>query len=46
METVQIDPAQIQAITDAIANAANLFVSGCAAVCFWLGMNSWETSAK
>lgn len=53
METVSIDPAQIQQLLDSLSslsvileNAANVVVSGLAAVCFWLGMNSWETVAK
>lgn len=57
METVGIDPAQIQqlidsnsamqaAIVSAISTASSLVVSALACVCFWLGMNSWEGVAK
>lgn len=46
MDTVQIDPAQLQLLLDAINTGANVLVSAVACVCFWLGMNSWETVAK
>lgn len=53
MEPTTIDPTQIQALIDAInalqpalESVGNAIVSACAVVCFWLGMNSWETVAK
>jgi hypothetical protein len=46
MENVSIDPAQITAVISAIETAVNVVVSAIACVCFFLGMNSWESSAK
>jgi hypothetical protein len=57
MDTVGIDPAQIQQLLDsnaalqlaiqtALKDVASVVVSGLACVCFWLGMNSWESVAK
>jgi hypothetical protein len=46
METVAINPAQIAEIIEAIQTATSVVVAACAAVCFWLGMNSWESVAK
>lgn len=46
METYLIDAQQLQTVLDAISSAANIVVTGCACICFWLGMNSWESVAK
>lgn len=53
MELVSVDPAQIQQVLESITslsslieNAINSLISALACVCFWLGMNSWETVAK
>ncbi len=46
METILIDAQQLQTVLDAISSAANIVVAGCACICFWLGMNSWESVAK
>jgi hypothetical protein len=46
METILIDAQQLQTVLDVISNAANVVVGACAIVCFWLGMNSWESVAK
>jgi hypothetical protein len=46
MEIVQLDPAQIQHFTDLASAAVNAIVMAIACVCFFLGLNSWESSAK
>lgn len=46
METILIDAQQLQTVLDAIRNASNIVIAGCACICFWLGMNSWESVAK
>jgi hypothetical protein len=53
METVQLDPAQINQLLAAVNSLVplletgfNVVASGLACVCFWLGMNSWESVAK
>ncbi len=46
METIAINPAQVAELIEAIQNTANAIVIACAVVCFWLGMNSWESVAK
>lgn len=46
MEIIQLDPTQMQHFTDLANNAVNAIVMALAIVCFWLGLNSWEPSAK
>jgi hypothetical protein len=45
MET-SINPAQIAQIVTAIELAANAVVIAVACLCFFVGLNSWESSAK
>ncbi len=45
METT-INPQQILEIVTAIEQAANAVVIAIACLCFFVGLNSWENSAK